>query len=175
MQESVLIRIARPPQSLIKKFSEKYVEFYFEYAEVVAETLRWPLFQRLLDRVIREENINKNEVRDIRVIVFPSKNKRGKGLAGRCSKRGRISVYPKEIRSLLRLLMRNKREKLDFYLKKRAISTVVHELLHIKYLGDEKRVRELTKNYLDTFDLRRIKMWSENQGHVKRLNISPRA
>lgn len=175
MQESVLIRILHPPESLIKKFSEKHAEFYFEYAKVVAETLRWPLFQRFLDWVIGEENVNKNEVRDIRVIVFPSKNKRGKRLAGRCSKRGRISVYPKGIRSLLRLFMKNEKEKLDFYLKKRAISTVIHELLHIKYLSDEKRVRELTKNYLDTFDLRRIKMWSENQRHVKHLNISSRA
>jgi len=173
--ELVLIRIADPPESLIKEFPEKHAEFYFKYAKVVAETLRWPSFQSFLDWVIKKENINKNGVKDIRVIVFPSKNEKGKRLAGRCSKRGQISIYPKGIKAILRLLVKNKKEKLGFYLKKRAMSTLIHELLHIKYLDDEERVRELTKNYFDVFNLHRQRRDQRSQRQVKYLNMSSHA
>jgi len=175
VSELVLIRIADPPESLIKEIPEKHAEFYFKYAKVVAETLRCHSFQSFLDWVIKKENINKDEVRDIRVIVFPSKNERGKRLAGRCSKRGQISIYPKGIKAILRLLVKNKKEKLGFYLKKRAMSTLIHELLHVKYLDDEERVRELTKSYFDVFNLHRQRRDQRSQRQVKYLNMFSRA
>jgi len=31
------------------------------------------------------------------------------------------------------------------------MATLIHELLHVKYLGDEDKVRELTRKYFDFF------------------------
>lgn len=167
MLELILIRIAAPPESLVKEIPGKHVEFYLRYAEVVAETLSRPSFQRFLEKVIKKENIEKNEIRGIQVIVFPSRSKKGKRLAGSCSGGGQISIYPKGMRAVLRSLAKNKEEKLDFYLKKRAMSTLIHELLHIKYLDDEEGIRELTKNYFDVFNLSRQGSNQRGQRHVK--------
>ncbi|MFQ6086649.1 MAG: hypothetical protein ACE5OV_01370 [Candidatus Bathyarchaeia archaeon] len=148
-----MIRIARPSQNLINKFPKKYVEFYFGYANVITETLKWPSFQNFLNWMIKEENINKNKIVDIQVKIFPFKKRKGKGLAGRCSKKGQIKIYPRRIKFLSGLLMKTEEEKLDLYVKARAMSTLIHELLHIKYLSDEEKVKKLTKNYFDIFNL----------------------
>jgi len=49
-------------------------------------------------------------------------------------------------------MMRNgKRETVYFYIKCRAMATLIHELLHVKYLDDENNVRELTRKYFNIF------------------------
>lgn len=166
------IRIAGPSQNLINKFSKKYVEFYFQYANVIAETLKRPPFQNFLNWIINEENIDKNRVTDIQVVIFPFKKKEGKGLAGRCSKKGRIKIYPRGIKFLNKLLKKTEEEKLDSYVKARAMSTLIHELLHIKYQDNEEKVKELTKNYFGIFDLQWQKGNDKGQKHVERLNMT---
>jgi hypothetical protein len=167
-----MIRIASPSPNMINKLPKKYVEFYFQYANVITETLRWSSFQGFLNWMIKEENINQNRVADIQVVIFPFKKKEGKGLAGRCSKNGQIKIYPRGIEFLNRLLMKTKEEELDLYVKARAMSTLIHELLHIKYLGNEEKVRELTKNYFDIFNSHWQRSNYGSQNRVERLNIT---
>jgi len=165
-----IIRIASPPQNLINKFPKKHMEFYFQYANVIAETLKCSPFQNFLNWITNEENINKNRVVDIQVVIFPFKKRKGKGLAGRCSRKGQIKIYPRGIKFLNRLLMKTDEEKLDLYVKARAMSTLIHELLHIKYLGNEEKVKELTKNYFDIFNLHWQRSNHRNQKHMECLN-----
>jgi hypothetical protein len=139
---------------------------------VITETLKWRPFQGFLNWIIQEENINKNRVTDIQVIIFPLKKREGKGLAGRCSKKGQIKIYPRGIKFLGKLLMKTEEKKLDLYIKARAMSTLIHELLHIKYLGNEERVKELTKKYFDIFDLHWQRSNFRSREHVERLNIT---
>ena len=144
------IRIAVHPQKPVR-FSEKRLRFYAKYADVVFKTLKKPLFQKFLNWVIKRENIEGNMVKDVQVKVFPFLKENGNALAGRWSSRGKILIYPKRL-GFFRKLMRNcKKEKVYFYIKSRAMATLIHELLHIKYLDDEDKVRELTKRYFGIF------------------------
>lgn len=167
-----LIRIANPSQNLINRFPEKYVKFYFEYANVIAETLKWPSFQNFLNWITLKENINKNRITDVQVEIFPFKKKKGKGFAGRCSRKGQIKIYPKGIKFLSRLLMKTEDEKLISYIKARAMSTLIHELLHIKYQGDEEKVKALTKKYFDIFNLHWQKTSYRSKTPVECLNTT---
>jgi len=144
------IRMAVHPQKLVR-FSEKRLWFYTKYAAVVFKTLRKPLFQNFLNWVIKRENIEETMVKGVQVMVFPFRKENGKGLAGRCNSKGEILIYPKRL-DFFRKMMRNcKKEKVHFYIKSRAMATLIHELLHVKYLGDEEKVRELTRKYLNIF------------------------
>jgi len=144
------IRMVVHPQKPVR-FSEKRLRFYTKYAAVVFKTLRKPLFQKFLNWMVKRENIEKSKVKDVQVRVFPLRKENGKGLAGRCNSKGEIRIYPKRL-DFFRKMMRNcKKEKVYFYIKSRAMATLIHELLHTKYLDDEDKVRELTGKYFNIF------------------------
>ncbi|MCJ7713343.1 hypothetical protein MUO66_02655, partial [Candidatus Bathyarchaeota archaeon] len=42
------------------------------------------------------------------------------------------------------------------YVTSRAKAALIHEILHIKYLSDEKKARALTKKYFKIYDQNRI-------------------
>jgi len=125
--------------------------FYTKYAAVVLKTLKKPLFQKFLNWMMKRENIDETMVKNVQVKVFPFLKKNGRVLAGRCSAKGEIRIFPKRL-SFFRKLMRNcRKEKLYYYIKSRAQAALIHELLHLKYLCDEEKVRELTRKYLNAF------------------------
>lgn len=130
---------------------EKPLRFYKKYASIVSATLRKPLFQRFLIWMIRRENIEKNSVKDIQVRVFPFQKENGKALAGRCNREGVILLFPKRRRFLQKKIGGHGKETLWFYIKNRARAALIHELLHVKYEGNERRVRQLTKKYFGMF------------------------
>lgn len=145
------IRVVSNPKKL-ENCPEKRIQFYNDYASAVSETLKRPIFQKFLDWIIRREKIEKGTVKDIQVRVFPFQKENGKSVAGRCnSNDGVILIFPKK-RSFLRKKLKNhKKEKVRFYLKSRAMAALIHELLHIKYEGNESKVRQLTKKYFSIF------------------------
>jgi hypothetical protein len=145
------IRVVSNPKKL-ENCPEKRIEFYADYASAVSETLRRPLFQKFLDWIIRREKIEKKAVKDIQVRLFPFQKENGKSLAGRCnSDYGVILIFPKSRSFLKKKLKNNKKEKVRFYLKSRAMAALIHELLHMKYEGNESEVRQLTKKYFSIF------------------------
>lgn len=144
------IRVVSNPKK-VENCPEKGLKFYTNYASVVSETLRKPVFQRFLDWLIRREKIEKNSIKDIQVRVFPFRKENGKSVAGRCSNEGVILIFPKKRSFLQKKMQEHKKEKVRFYLKSRAIAALIHELLHIKYDSDESKVRQLTKKYFNIF------------------------
>ena len=130
---------------------EKRFRFYKKYASVVSATLRKPLFQRFLNWIIIREDIEKKSVKDIQVRVFPYYKENGKALAGRCNREGVILIFPKR-RGVLRKKARNLGKKnVWFYIKSRARAALIHEVLHLKYEANERKVRKLTRKYCDMF------------------------
>ena len=128
------------------------LHFYSYYASTVSKTLKKPLFQKFLYWIMNKENIEKRSVTDIQVRLFPFKKKNGRFLAGRCnSNDGIIIIFPKRLNFLQKKLQKHKKEKVSFYLKSRAMASLIHELLHIKYKSDERKVKHLTKKYFSTF------------------------
>ncbi len=132
-------------------FPEKPLRFYEKYASVVSVTLRKPLFQRFLNWMIRRENIDKKSVKDIQVRVFPFQKENGKALVGRCNREGVILLFPKRRRFLQKKVGDHGKDRLWFYIKSRARAALIHELLHVKYEGNERIVRQLTKKYFGIF------------------------
>jgi hypothetical protein len=145
------IRVVSNPRKL-ENCPEKQLQFYTDYASAVSDTLKKPLFQKFLHWIMKREKIEKVAVKDIQVRVFPFKKENGMSLAGRCnSDGGIILIFPKRLSFLRKKLKNHKKEKIRFYLKSRAMAALIHELLHIKYEGDEGEVRQLTKKYFGIF------------------------
>ncbi len=144
------IRVVSNPKK-VESCPEKGLHFYKNYASVVSETLRKPIFQRFLDWIIKREKIEKTAVKDIQVRVFPFQKENGKSVAGRCNNEGVILIFPKKRSFLQKKLQDHKKEKVRFYLKSRAMAALIHELLHVKYDSNESKVRKLTKKYFSIF------------------------
>jgi hypothetical protein len=144
------IRMVANPQKVVKA-SERRLRFYTKYADFVLKTLKKPLFQKFLNWVIKRENIEGHMVKNIQVRVFPFQKENGKRLVGRWNSKGEIFIYPKRLDFFRRMMRNGKKETVYFYIKCRARATLIHELLHVKYLDDENNVRELTKKYFNIF------------------------
>jgi hypothetical protein len=136
----------------IEDCKPNHLQFYKGYASAVSKTLRKPMFQKFLDWIIKLEKIEKADVTDIQVRVFPFEKENGRTVAGRCnSNAGVILLFPKRRSFLKKKLQNNRKEKVHFYLKSRAMAAMIHELLHIKYKSNEGKVRQLTKKYFGIF------------------------
>ena len=162
------IRMVANPQKVVKA-SERRLRFYTKYADFVLKTLKKPLFQKFLNWVIKRENIEGHMVKNIEVRVFPFKKENGKRLAGRWNSKGEILIYPKRLDFFRKMMRNGKRETVYFYIKCRAMATLIHELLHVKYLDDENNVRELTRKYFNIFIQRQNTQNSNASGIQKML------
>lgn len=141
----------------LERCEQKHLQFYRGYASTVSKTLRKPSFQRFLDWIIKLEKIEKADVTDIQVRVFPFEKENGNPVAGRCnSNAGVILLFPKRRSFLKKKLQNNQKENVHFYLKSRAMAAMIHELLHMKYKSNEGKVRQLTKKYFGIFS------WHQN-------------
>jgi len=133
-------------------FSQRHVGFYVNYSSFVLRTLRRPAFQKFLQWMLRRERIEAQMVGAVDVSVFPLRRRNGKGLAGNCdTARGKIRIYPKTIRFCREFTQKFGKITLLMYAGSRARAALIHELLHLKYATDEKRVRELAKEYFFAF------------------------
>ena len=162
------IRMVANPQKVVKA-SERRLRFYTKYADFVLKTLKKPLFQKFLNWVIKRENIEGHMVKNIQVRVFPFQKENGKRLAGRWNSKGEILIYPKRLDFFRRMMRNGKKETVYFYIKCRAMATLIHELLHVKYLDDENNVRELTRKYFNIFIQRQNTQNSNASGIQKML------
>lgn len=145
--------------------TEKRLGFYAGYATTVSQTLRKPLFQRFLHWILKREEIEKRDVKDIQIRVFPFQKENGKFLAGRCNVDGVIRVFPKRWAFIQEKLRNHKKENIKTYVRRRAMATLIHEILHVKYGGDEGKVRHLTEKYFKIF------MHHQNQDVLSTQNI----
>jgi hypothetical protein len=133
-------------------FSQKQVRFYLKYSSFVFRALRKPSFQKFLHWMLKKEKIREQTVRAVHVKVLPLRRKNGKGIAGKCdTTRGRIRIYPKTTKFCQTFTQKFGRKILLVYAGNRARAALIHELLHLKYVEDEKTVRELAKDYFCIF------------------------
>lgn len=148
------IRVVADSKKL-ENVAEHELKFYSNYASAVSDTLKKPLFQKFLHWIIKKEEIEKKGVTDIQVRLFPFHKENGNSVAGRCnSSDGVILIFPKKHSYVEKKLKYHKKRKVRFYLKNRAMAALIHELLHVKYEGNESKVRHLTKKYFYIFNKR---------------------
>jgi len=126
--------------------------FYINYSSFVFRSLKRPSFQKFLKWMLRREKIEEHMVRAVQVKVFPLRRKNGKGLAGNCDlSQGKIRIYPKTMTFCRAFKQKFGKPSLLVYAGSRARAALIHELLHLKYATDEKKVRKLAKEYFFTF------------------------
>jgi len=133
--------------------SRGHTGFYIRYASVVCEALKKPIFQRFLRWMLSKESIEADSIKNVKVRIFPFQKQNGKMLAGRCRSKGEILIFPKRRRFCRDFRQKHGSERLLSFIIYRARAVLVHELLHMKYLGDEKKVRRLTSRYYSAFAL----------------------
>ncbi|MCW4047239.1 MAG: hypothetical protein NWE99_06720 [Candidatus Bathyarchaeota archaeon] len=135
----------------LANFSENQVRFYLKYSSFVLRVLRKPSFQKFLHWMLKKETIKEQAVNAVHK-VLPMRRKNGKGIAGKCdTNRGRIRIYPKTTKFCRTFSRKFGRNTLLAYAGNRARVALIHELLHLKYIEDEKTVRELSKEYFYIF------------------------
>jgi hypothetical protein len=133
-------------------FSQNHVKFYLKYSSFVFRALRKPSFQKFLQWMLKREKIAEQAVRAVHIRALPLRRKNGKGVAGKCNTaRGRIRIYPKTMKFCKIFMQKFGRNTLLVYAGNRARAALIHELLHLKYIADEKTVRELAKDYFCIF------------------------
>ena len=123
------------------------LEFYNKYAFTIFKSLRKPIFQRFLTWILRTENIPKGKVKDIQIRMFPLMKLNGNYLNGKCNSKGEVFLYPKKFDACKKRRKKISQTCFIDYIKGRARASLIHEILHLKYEGDEKKVKELTKKY----------------------------
>jgi hypothetical protein len=137
-------------------FSQNHVRFYLKYSSFVLRTLRKLSFQKFLHWMLKKEKIAVRLVSVLQVNVLPLRGKNGKGIAGNCdTARGRIRIYPKTMKFCQVFKQKFGRNALLLYAENRARAAIIHELLHLKYVEDERKVRELAKEYFYLFTQKR--------------------
>jgi hypothetical protein len=92
-----------------------------------------------------------NKIRDIQIKTFPFIKENGNRLIGKCNNKGVICLYPKGISFRQERALNWREDKIKHYVKCRARAALVHEVLHLKYLNKEVKVRELTRKYFNAF------------------------
>jgi hypothetical protein len=145
------IRITADPEKT-EISSQKHVGFYIHYSSFVLKSIQKHSFQKFLEKMLRKENIQEHNVTEVHVRVFPLRSENGKALAGNCNPtRGKIQIYPKTMTFCRAFKQKFGKNTLLAYVGSRARAALIHELLHLKYATDEKRVRELAKKYFFAF------------------------
>jgi hypothetical protein len=131
---------------------QNHAGFYRHYSSFVFKSLKKPSFQKFLQWMLKKEQIAEQTVKAVHVKVFPLRRKNGKGLAGNCNPaRGKIRIYPKTMTFCQAFKQKFGKNTFLAYAASRARAALIHELLHLKYATDEKRVRELAKEYFFAF------------------------
>jgi len=137
----------------LKKGNKKkpHSKFYGIYAVVVFRCLRKPIFLKFLSWVLKREEIQKEKVNNVQIRMFPSVKNNGNSLIGKCTPQGEVFLYPKRLDICRKKFQKMNNEGFRKYVEGRAMASLIHELLHLKYESDEKKVKQLTKKYFTIF------------------------
>jgi hypothetical protein len=165
------VRIANPPPTLLAKYTAKEKTFFYDYSAFVLRLLQDEKVTGRIHQIISAERIVSDRAVDVRVMLFPARTFRGRQnriLHGSYSESAsQISLYPLRIskewirREGLDLFQKGfeslsqKELKLLYQISETAISTMIHEILHVKFqqrgmsrYGEEALVRKLEKQFM---------------------------
>src|SRR3990170_1830958 len=141
--------MANPPEDLVAKYTRKEREFFFGYANFVLRLFNSREVNERLCHLMEIEDIRISKAIDLRVMVFPARPLRGRPrnvLHGTYNHdTAQISIYPLKVKrdwirtegvSLFKMPLdqhswTQKKLLRDILLS--AVSTLIHEVLHVKF------------------------------------------
>lgn len=122
--------------------------FYLKYSRFTLKALNKSAFQEFLFDILKFERIPQKSIGGISIEILPAPRKNGLTIAGKCNTiNGKISIYPKPLKFCDAFRKEYGQYLLVEYAGNRARASLIHELLHLKFGGDEVGVRKLTKQY----------------------------
>ena len=170
-QIRIRARLAKPPDYVLAKFPRYEKEFFHTYANFILKLILSSDIRELLSALVSAEGIRSDRSIDLRVMIFPAKQLRrqpSRILYGSYSHTlAQISLYPLRISK-----DRIRREGTDLFksslnqlsiaqgkligeIASAAISTLIHEVLHVKFQQrslarhvEEGMVQRLEKTYM---------------------------
>jgi hypothetical protein len=135
-----------------KNGSQRHFHFYKNYSAFILKSLQKSSFQEFICSMLSSESIEEKTVNTVDIKVFPAPRKNGFNIVGKCDTfRGRIRIYPKTFSFCFALKKKYGKNYLFAFVGNRARAALMHELLHLKYVGDEKKVQELTGIYFSAY------------------------
>ena len=186
-QIRIRARLAKPPDYVLAKFPRYEKEFFHTYANFILKLILSSDIRELLSALVSAEGIRSDRSIDLRVMIFPAKQLRrqpSRILYGSYSHTlAQISLYPLRIskdrirregtdlfKSTLYQLSIAQR-KLIGEIATAAISTLIHEVLHVKFQQrslaryvEEGMVQRLEKTYM--------RQWADKLDGVLRTQFS---
>jgi hypothetical protein len=138
-------------------FSEEHLNFYTKYSAFILKKLTKSEFQKFMIRILLAENIQTSSIKTVDIELLPSKANKGFSIIGKCDTiRGKIRIYPKSKNFCATFSRKFGKDILIDFVGERARAALIHELLHLKYSGDERKVRELTQSYFSAYMKKRV-------------------
>ncbi len=130
----------------------KHCGFYTNYSRFILKALKKSSFQEFLTSMLLAENIEEKNVNTVDIKVFPAPRKNGFNIVGKCDTfKGRIRIYPKTFNYCYAFRKKYGKDYFFVFAGNRARAALIHELLHLKYISDEEKVRELTGLYFSAY------------------------
>jgi NurA-like 5'-3' nuclease len=186
-QIRIRARLAKPPEYVLVKFPHYEREFFLSYADFILKLILSGEIRELLSTLVGAEGIRSDRSIDLRVMIFPARQLRrqpSRILYGSYSHSlAQISLYPLRIskdrvrRDGARLFASSLNElsigqrKLIGEIATAAISTLIHEVLHVKFQQrslaryvEEGMVQRLEKTYM--------RQWADKLDGVLRSQFS---
>jgi hypothetical protein len=160
------IRLANPNNEVALKFPQNITKFYYDYSELVYSELSREVIQNYIEYIINKESIDTSKITEIRIMRFPfgysttemSYNERTQRPPGiifghYVSTLGIIDIYPPEFPQDSQISWLKEHKEAGYYFTLfEPLRTYIHELLRVKYLGDENTVDRLTDKYMRRFE-----------------------
>ena len=187
-QIRIRARLAKPPDYVLVKFPRYEKAFFLGYANFILTLILSSEIRELLSTLVSAEGIRSDRSIDLRVMIFPARQLRrqpSRILYGSYSHSlAQISLYPLRISkdrirregpelfstSLDGLSIAQR--KLIGEIATAAISTLIHEVLHVKFQQrslaryvEEGMVQRLEKTYM--------RQWADKLDGVLRSQFSP--
>ncbi len=186
-QIRIRARLAKPPDYVLAKFPRYEKEFFHAYANFILKLILSSDIRELLSALVSAEGIRSDRSIDLRVMIFPAKQLRrqpSRMLYGSYSHTlAQISLYPlriskdrirKEGTDVFRSTLNQPslaQRKLIGEIATAAISTLIHEVLHVKFQQrslaryvEEGMVQRLEKTYM--------RQWADKLDGVLRTQFS---
>src|SRR5438132_12150579 len=188
-QVRIRARLAKPPEYVLVKFPRYERDFFLGYANFILGLILSQEIGELLSNLVSAEGIRSDRSIDLRVMIFPAKQLRrqpSRMLYGSYSHTlAQISLYPlriskdrigKEGTDVFRSTLNQPslaQRKLIGEIATAAISTLIHEVLHVKFQQrslaryvEEGMVQRLEKTYM--------RQWADKLDGVLRTQFSTR-
>jgi hypothetical protein len=186
-QIRIRARLAKPPEYVLVKFPRYEREFFLGYANFILGLILSQEIRELLSNLVSAEGIRSDRAIDLRAMIFPAKQLRrqpSRVLYGSYSHSlAQISLYPlriskdrirREGTELFATRLNDlsiAQRKLIGEIASAAISTLIHEVLHVKFQQrslaryvEEGMVQRLEKTYM--------KQWADKLDGVLRSQFS---